>query len=231
MALESAENFEDLVATNPTDTDVIREGDDHVRTFKKVLKQVMPGVNLNGFNAPILATETEWNYLQGVTSKIQDQLNAISPGQVPIGCLTAYVGLIAAIPANYRICDGTAGTPNLVDRFIFGTTTEALLETTGGTSDSVIAEHTHNYVHSHTGSTTTDGDHTHSLIAKSRSGLNTLASYAETRTADEATTTDGEHGHSFTVDSTMVNIDSAGGSGVGQNIPPFVKLAYVQRIS
>jgi len=42
MALESATYIDGLVITNPTGSDSISQGDDHIRLIKKVLKNTFP---------------------------------------------------------------------------------------------------------------------------------------------------------------------------------------------
>lgn len=42
MGLESGDYIDDLVITNPTDSDGMTQGDDHIRLLKKVLKQSFP---------------------------------------------------------------------------------------------------------------------------------------------------------------------------------------------
>lgn len=71
MALESATYLNQLVATNPTGTDQKAQGDDHIRLLKAVLQATFP--NINGAVNP---TPAQLNYLVGVTSLIQEQLNA-----------------------------------------------------------------------------------------------------------------------------------------------------------
>ncbi len=80
MGLESGTEISDLVSTNPTTTDKRRQGDDHLRLIKNVLKTTFP--NINGVTTPTLA---EFNFLLGVTSLIQTQLDArlektVAPG-------------------------------------------------------------------------------------------------------------------------------------------------------
>ena len=38
----------------------------------------------------------------------------------PIGTILAYTGALSKIPAGWHLCDGTAGTPNLIGRFLEG---------------------------------------------------------------------------------------------------------------
>lgn len=75
MALESATHISDLVTTNPVGaTDTKASLDDHIRLIKSVLKTDF--ANISGAVTP---THTELNYVDGVTSAIQTQLDAKAP--------------------------------------------------------------------------------------------------------------------------------------------------------
>ena len=65
MALETATYISQLTATNPTTSDDVAEGDDHLRPIKAVLKNQFSG--LSGTTA-ISASEAELNIMDGVTS-------------------------------------------------------------------------------------------------------------------------------------------------------------------
>lgn len=80
MGIETATPgyISDLDKTWPLGNDPRSQGDDHIRFIKNVLKNVFPGALGQGFNTPIVATEAELNFLDGVTSNIQTQLNAIA---------------------------------------------------------------------------------------------------------------------------------------------------------
>lgn len=71
MALETATYISDLVSTNPTASDNISQGDDHIRLLKGTLKSTFPNVA-----GAVTADHTELSYVDGVTSSIQTQLNA-----------------------------------------------------------------------------------------------------------------------------------------------------------
>lgn len=71
MGLETGTYIDDLVSTNPASGDVASQGDDHIRLIKSTIKATFP--NIAGAVAP---THTELNYVDGVTSSIQDQLDA-----------------------------------------------------------------------------------------------------------------------------------------------------------
>jgi hypothetical protein len=74
MPLETASFINGLNSANPTATDPISQGDDHIRLLKSAVKATFP--NLTGAVTP---TQTELNYSAGVTSAIQTQLDAKSP--------------------------------------------------------------------------------------------------------------------------------------------------------
>ena len=65
MALESATYISQLVAANPTATDPISQGDDHLRLIKTVLKNQFSG--LSGTTA-VTADGAEMNLLDGCTA-------------------------------------------------------------------------------------------------------------------------------------------------------------------
>jgi hypothetical protein len=78
MPLETTTTIAGLDLNSPLVNEKVREGDDHLRLIKSVLKNIFPGVGGLGFNTPILAKETELNFLQGLTSNLQAQLASIS---------------------------------------------------------------------------------------------------------------------------------------------------------
>jgi hypothetical protein len=78
MPIESSTTIANLDQTWPLGGDPLNGGDDHLRLIKAVLKAQFPGVGAQGFAVPIAATEDEINYLSGVSSNVQGQLNAIS---------------------------------------------------------------------------------------------------------------------------------------------------------
>lgn len=71
MGLEQFGFISDLNVNNPASTDKRRQGDDHLRGLKSTLKATFP--NANGAINPTVA---EFNYLVGVTSGIQAQLDS-----------------------------------------------------------------------------------------------------------------------------------------------------------
>jgi len=90
--------------------------------------------------------------------------------------IVMWSGTIANIPIGWHLCDGTSGTPNLVDRFIVGAGSMYEVGATGGEATHILtvaelAQHTHALSGgqtggesvTHTHSTLTDGGHTHGV--------------------------------------------------------------------
>ena len=71
MTVEAATYINTLDPTYPAATDAKSEGDDHLRLIKTAVKSTFP--NVTGAVTP---THTELNYVDGVTSAIQTQLDA-----------------------------------------------------------------------------------------------------------------------------------------------------------
>ena len=67
---------------------------------------------------------------------------------LPRGIITLWYGSVSSIPAGWTLCDGSAGTPDLRDRFLIGAGNGLAPGATGGSST-----HSHSFTsdgHSHT---------------------------------------------------------------------------------
>lgn len=144
------------------------------------------------------------------------------PGTIPIGGIIMWNGSV--VPSGWQLCDGSNGTPNLLNRFILGGnsySTSAWRESitgsatsSGGNKDAIVVSHTH---------TLTDPGHSHSYTNQvyADSGLGGGGSpvpYLQT-TSTTGTNTTG------------ITIASAGSSGTNQNLPPYFVLAFIQRMT
>ena len=119
MALEdltgSAKYIDDLVSTNPTATDNVHQGDDHIRGIKNVLKLTLPNVT-----GAITPTHTELNYVDGVTSAVQAQLDApvakgdgsSADGQITLNCSQNTHGIKLKSPPHSANASYTLTFPN-----------------------------------------------------------------------------------------------------------------------
>jgi hypothetical protein len=134
-------------------------------------------------------SNTEFQYLGGVTSDIQTQLDSkvSAGGAVPSGVITMWSGSVVSIPSGWLLCDGTNGTPDLRDRFIVGAGGTYTVNDTGGAdsvqlSGSEMPSHSHGSGSLHTDS---DGNHSHGGTAE------TAGSHGHSGSTDTA----GAHTH------------------------------------
>ena len=147
-------------------------------------------------------------------------------GFVPIGGIILWSGSIASIPANWALCDGTNGTPNLRDRFVVGAGTTYAVGDTGGAA-TVALTTAQLAAHSHTGTALAAGAHSHTITHGSTGGggsptlsggsAGTVATYS-------ATDATGDHVHTLA-------INNAGSGQAHENRPPYYALAYIMRVS
>ena len=105
MALETASYISQLTATNPTTSDSVAQGDDHLRMLKTVLKTQFSG--LSGTTA-ISATEAELNILDGVTSTAAE-LNILDGVTSTAAELNILDG-VTSTAAELNILDGVTST-------------------------------------------------------------------------------------------------------------------------
>ena len=146
---------------------------------------------------------------------------------VPIGSIILWSGSIATIPANWALCNGTNGTPNLRNRFIAGaivdvagvanTNITGVSTQIGGSKDAVVVSHSHSI---------TDNGHTHDVAPVIANGTWNGAN-------DDLGAGRGgsNRAASTTSKTTGITIDSAGVAGTNANLPPYYALAYIMRIS
>lgn len=158
----------------------------------------------------------------------------------PIGTIQMWGGTIASIPSGWKLCDGTNGTPNLIDRFIVGAGNNYNVGDVGGLDSVQLAQQNlPNYNLS--GTTSSNGSHTHGY----RDGY-----YVEHYTGgfgseyigggnggsgdtdgdnqyiwykDRVTNSSGAHTHS-------VSINSNGGNLGHENRPPYFALCYIMYV-
>ena len=153
MAIETFGFIDDLNAANPTATDNVSEGDDHLRGLKTTLKNTFPNVTgaitateaelniLDGVTATtaelnlmdgVTATTAELNYVDGVTSAIQTQLDAklASGGTLATATITTLTSTTANITTvdlgNWTVTEAAG-----VLKFATGGVNKAKLDASG----------------------------------------------------------------------------------------------------
>lgn len=189
---------------------------------------------------------------------VENAVNApsvFSPSMVPVGGIVMYGGVLASLPANWKVCDGTAGTPDLRDKFIVGVSGTKALAATGGSADAVVVSHDHaastgseSADHTHSGTTSAVGDHQHVSVAGggtadgSALGTSAGSSYPTpwgfaSGSPSQSTSAAGGHSHSFTsggrsaAHTHSVTVTAIGVSGADKNLPPYYALYYIKRVS
>lgn len=216
MGLETGTFIEDLVATNPLNTDGKSQGDDHMRLIKSVLQNQFPNLGAEALT-PTAA-----------------ELNAIvdNNAAVPAGVITMWFGTIATIPTGWVLCDGNNGTPDLDGLFVSATTDEGQIGVEGGTLlhthtaqshtllDSEVPAHHHNTIALGAGVTTpTSGNQI--AIEVEVGPLDSLVDYrleanTATATVGRSSSSGGDGSHTHTIDGAA-------------NVPPFHKLAFIMK--
>tara|TARA_R110002111_G_scaffold50087_2_gene87963 strand:- start:16 stop:771 length:756 start_codon:yes stop_codon:yes gene_type:complete len=250
MALEAGTHIDDLVVTNPASTDGLAQADDHIRLIKTTLKNTFPNVTgavtathgalnvLSGFSGTVDdltyskdlratgVTATEFDYLDGVSSNIQTQLDTIQV--IPTGLISLWSGAANAIPTGYVICDGTNSTPDLRNRFLIGAGSTYAVGATGGSADAIIPAHTHAL----TGASTDTHNLSGSLVASKPQAATGAFSVVggQGGGADGGQSTAGlytladSHNHALSG-----STDSTGVSATNANLPPYFALCYIMK--
>lgn len=179
--------------------------------------------------APTQASNTDNNTL-ATTAFVRDVL--------PAGIVCMWSGSIATIPVGWALCDGSAGTPDLRDRFVIGAGSGYSVGSVGGSKDAVVVSHTH-------GISITDTGHTHPYVdryyAESAASLtgatstlplgganNTLGSNATDLGNDTFLTVNTNTSSSTT--GIAATAATVGVSGTDANLPPYYALAYIIKL-
>ena len=137
MAVESPMNYiGDLNASNPAGSASLSEADDHLRGMKTVLKQTFTGGG-SGLSGAVTPTHTELNYVGGVTSAIQTQLNTkLSVARYPVSTTTTTAvagdaGKVIALSAGITVPNSTFAAGDVVGFFNDSGSSVSLLRGSG----------------------------------------------------------------------------------------------------
>lgn len=167
-------------------------------------------------------------------------------GGVPRGGILMWSGSASAIPKGWALCDGSAGTPDLRDRFIVGAGGAYSFGSTGGSVKTDLS-HAHS-ISSESPGTNGAGNHVHSFSAsfgvdfnsgdptdkvREQSGDNdnneTVCSEGHKHNLNNVNTSaGGAHSH-------VVNSHAHGGkTGTGldgvENRPPYFALCFIMKL-
>jgi hypothetical protein len=169
-------------------------------------------------------------------------------GSIPAGLICMWSGTIATIPGGWALCDGTAGTPDLRDKFIVGarqddagvakTNVTGALTATGGaaTHDHAFgtlavadhASHTHTYteVPNHTHPVNiTDPGHSH-VETQNSATTGGLTGWAARDTSTNTQSATGYSTESSTTGITATTSNPTGGVATGTTNGPSATLSH-----
>ena len=138
---------------------------------------------------------------------------------MPQGTIELWSGTIASIPAGWAICDGTQGTPDLIDKFVKGIATTVTEPGGVGGQASVTLTSAQIAAHNHTSVAYT---HKHTLPASTGDGSGGVR-YTNDGNQDDQQNTD-------TRNPPSQNLIATGSNAGHDNIPPYYTIAYIMKL-
>lgn len=135
-----------------------------------------------------------------------------------LGGIVMWSGAVENIPEGWALCDGTNGTLDLRNRFILGAGDTFTVGDTGGFLNATLV------THNHAATTTTIGNHSHS-IPRGGSSSSQTGGMPSASQASSAAGTGGAGSHSHTL-----TVPNQGVSATNANLPPYYALAFIQQI-
>jgi hypothetical protein len=144
---------------------------------------------------------------------------------IPAGVILMWSSSIATIPSGWLLCDGTNGTPNLVDRFVVGAGFTYQPGTTGGSANAVLVSHTHT-------ASVTDPQHFHVQTRNDASGAQQQTATGPSVGTGYATANGGSNpaiGTQLAATGISVTNSTEGVSGTNANLPPYYALVYIMK--
>jgi hypothetical protein len=199
-----------------------------IRDVMAQIKDMQTGADGDGFAVSGTLAITGGLTLDGAAGTSGQVMVSAGSGNTPTwgnafvaGMIMLWSGSSGTIPSGWLLCDGSNSTPDLRNRFVVGATSTYAVGATGGSANAIVVAHTH------TGTTSTIGDHVHNYGTKGVTGNQNTPPLGFTRTGaplDTVVDTSGAgaHNHTFTTDST-------GSSGTNANLPPYYALCYIMK--
>lgn len=203
--------------------------------FSEIYTALGNGTAINlGTNVVTTSGDQTVDGAKTFTSNVTTQQAFVGNGTIPIGGIIMWSGAIAEIPTGWALCDGTNGTPNLLDRFIVGAGSGYAVAATGG-SNSVTLGTTNIPSHSHGVSNFSNpGNHYHGPSIEA--GLDNTGNGQPLRALYQDGPPfagqvwdlgGGGHIHTFDIDPAFGN--GGGGTDAHENRPPYYALAFIMR--
>ena len=205
--------------------------------------------DVNGPQEEIEAIETELGTNpSGGSATVGARIGAAEAHLLPYGSIIMWSGSYNSWPSNFRLCNGSSGTPNLQNRFIRCTNGSENPGSTGGADSlsltvSNLPWHNHsassNATFNHTHSTDSQGLHAHTLYKEARfqSGTNRTGVFLSgtgTYSPGNPCLNSGYHTHALSwsgVHSHTITVNYAGSGTAFENRPAYYELCFIMKIN
>jgi len=199
-----------------SDTAKIIRGSEFDTEFNNLVTAVASKANtlspiLSGIPTSPTATAGTSTLQIASTAFVQTAANSAFPS----GGIIMWSGAVSAIPLGWVLCNGTAGTPNLQNKFVLGAGDTYAVAATGGSANAVAVNHTHT-------ASVTDPGHRHLISYQSTVGG---PSYGSSTTGSSA----GSQTESAVTGVTVTVNPLTGEDGINKNLPPYYALAYIMK--
>ena len=185
------------------------------------------GIDFNGDNTPEFTISDA-----GVLSANEIQAS----GTIPVGGIIMWSGSVASIPADWALCDGSNGTPDLRGKFVLGAGSVAPGTSGNGTTTNGVLTSSSNGAHSHgpgTGSLAIGG---FALTGSISIPIPDVPSFTIVPEIDLGVTTIGPYGFpGFVIPDPTIGLPgpsttTTDGAHTHTTGVPFYALAYIMRI-
>ena len=163
---------------------------------------------------------------ENLTTALQQLLDEV----VPLGGIIAYKGDVSLLPATWKVCDGTSGTPDLRARFVIGSNDSTFPPDTSGGATTVTSSAGGD--HNHTGATGSTAltiaqlpAHSHDYLLGAVGG--TVYAAGGTAAGQNPSTTGsqgGGQGHTHTIGASGTHTHTV------TTLPPYYSLVYIMRV-
>jgi hypothetical protein len=204
-----------------TDNDKIIRGSEFDIEFNNLVIAVASKANI--VSPAFTGVPTAPTAVEGTKTTQLATTAFVAQNAILSGMILMWSGAVASIPIGYVLCDGDNSTPDLRNRMVVGAGSTYDPDDTGGSADAVNVSHTH------TGSTNTTGNHSHTLphylvqAVAGNGNIDVDNEYQQWKALPgQSTSTTGNHAHSFTT-------ASSGESGTNKNLPPYYALAFIMK--
>lgn len=157
---------------------------------------------------------------------------SLGPSKPTVGFIAVWSGTLASIPAGWRLCDGSNGTPDLRDKFVKGA---AAGDGAGGTGGAATHTHNDHAAQGHTGAAVAN----HSALTHSGAATATHPSYIITSVSFYPTVSLNTGSHSVTQANqhaadthtvTQASDHAAKSHVAANNLPAYYAVAFIMYV-